>query len=204
MKKFLAIVLGALSFAAVGCAKDNDVSSSENGSGLEPQTSEYTVLAEYDYGLHVLNTPTMLYSGATRFFDLPENYGTVVAGDVFVIEYTGEARRNDCYPGEVSILGEIVCVSAQKAKTVCLIRQVDKSDSVAYFLYDNGSVGEEVSIKSVPQCYLTKEGGEIGYAALSDLDGDTVFYGTYSAVDGYNETDGYTLSGLYSWNVRGE
>ena len=118
MKKWIAWTLGIFSLAAVGCGKDNGNGS--ESSEAKTETSVFTVTAAYDYGTHVQNQLTLLYGGSFRFFDLPENYGEVLAGDTFTIEYTGELEIEEIEPSTVEITGEIVAVTAQKAERVGL------------------------------------------------------------------------------------
>ncbi len=230
MKKFLTFLLClgfALSFAA--CRKDDGTSEETSSSSAAEQSSEvssiqssedtnesssessgtetsiYTVTAGYGYGCPITNQATMLYNDSTLFFELPEGHGEVVAGDTFTIEYTGELRINEMYPSETYVLnGEIVSVTAQQAETVALICQAEENETLAFYLYNDGVVGEKVKIANRPQYYLTNDGGEIGYEELTTAADNMVFYGTYSPVNGYSETDGYRLSGLYSWNPREE
>ena len=222
MKKILTFLLClGFAFSLVACGGDNGTSeetsssianeqNSESGSN-EKETSFFTVTAEYDYDVHIQGEPYMLYGYYLPFFDVPSEHGAVVAGDVFTIEYTGTLIRNDIYPGEAYLTagGEIVSVTVQKAKSVYLIRVLEESvaeegesPSWMYYLYNDGVIGDEVKVASAPQYYLTNENGEMAYAELPY--NDIVLYGTYSAVDGYSETDGYRLSGLYAWNVRAE
>ena len=207
MKKILTFLLClGFVFAFAACGKDNGSGSESSGT----ETSFYTVTAGYDYGSHIKGKPYMLYDDSRLFFDLPEDHGEVVAGDTFTIEYTGELQINYTYPSEIYVLnGEIVSVTAQKAETVCLIRRISETPAevgeepeVVYCTYNGGVIGDEVKIADKPQYYLTNDNGEIGCAELPY--NDIVLYGTYSAVDGYSETDGYRLSGLYAWNVRAE
>lgn len=223
MKKILTFLLClgfALSFAA--CGKDSGTSEETSSSSAAEQSSEdtnesssessgtetafYTVVAGYGYGCPITNQATMLYNDSILFFELPEGHGEVVAGDTFTIEYTGELRINEIYPSETYVLnGEIVSVTAQKAERVGLTCEVSESNEIEFFLYEGGCiVGEKVKIETCPKYYLTNENSEIGYEELTTAADGMAFYGTYSPVNGYDETDGYTLSGLYSWNPQGE
>ncbi|MBE5747675.1 MAG: hypothetical protein E7352_05860 [Clostridiales bacterium] len=203
MKKFSAFLLCVgFAFALTACGKDHGNSSESGGT----KTSFYTVTSGYDYGFHIQDKPYMLYNDSRLFFELPEDHGEVVAGDTFTIEYTGELRINETYPSETYVLnGEIVSVTAQKAETVPLWCQVSENGAIEFYLrISECIIGEKVNVQTRPEYYLTNEKGEIGYEELTTAADGMVFYGTYSVTNGYDETDGYRLSGLYSWNVRGE
>lgn len=227
MKRFLTFLLCfGFAFSLFGCNNDNGASGSDNNSneingensdgsgnsGALEETSFFTVTAGYDYGFHVEETVSVLYDQCSLFFDLPSGFGPSVAGDTFTVEYTGDAWANESYPGEMCISGEIVSVTGQKAEIVPIICQrledpdvVGESPTINLFLYNGCVIGEQVKIKSYPQYYVTQgEDGKWGYEELSMVAHGTVLYASYSAVNGYNETEGYSFVGLHQWNPRTE
>ncbi|MBQ9713894.1 MAG: hypothetical protein IJV83_01080 [Clostridia bacterium] len=225
MKKILMFLLCfGFIFLLFGCNNDNGVKSSDSNSneisgessdgngnsGTLEENSFFTVTAGYDYGFYVEGTVSVLYDQCSLFFNLPSGFAPSVAGDTFTVEHTGEAYTLDSYPAHMSISGEIVSVIGQKAEILPIFCQylaapavVGESPTINFFLYNDGVIGEQLKIKSRPQYYVTQgENGEWGYEQLATVEDGMVLYASYSAVNGYDETDGYSFAGLHQWNPR--
>lgn len=197
MKKLLSIILAAFTALSL-CACADMGEPAGSGDAPEEQYPTYTVTANYDYGMHVPNRATMLYSYSTLFFTLPEGFDPPVAGDEFTVSYTGQLLIQETYPSTVVITGgEIVSVTAEPA----VIRTVryNAADQTLTLLDDNG---EDVKIKGeivFPEYAIVSQDGE--YLPLHTLASDRTLYGSVSPTDGEKD-GGITFSGLYTVNPR--
>ncbi len=164
------------------------------------------VTATYDYGLHREGKAVMLYGHCNLFFQIPEEIDRVVAGDVFDIGHTGDARIAESYPGQVFISGKIRSVDVHKANIVRLTYYAPYNGAQEYFVieHDNGT-SEKIKVATRPDYYITGFDGEYGeFRELSEIFYSTTLFGSYSVIDGYSEENGYSFSGLYRWHPRFE
>ncbi|MBR2646218.1 MAG: hypothetical protein IKD47_01480 [Clostridia bacterium] len=221
MKKSISLLLGfaLLLGAFCGCGGSDTSGSNTSGTGkneisetgtesatggiggLVGDVSNFSVTAAYDYGMHVEDTAYMLYNGIERFFDIPEELDTVVAGDTFHIVHTGEIHIQESYPASATLSGEIVQVEVRKAQVLRLTYYAPYDGAEEYFevWHDNG-VREKITVKSRPDYYIRDLNDGL-FSPLSDVNYSTTLYGTYNGVNGC-DSDGYTLLGLYRWHPR--
>lgn len=102
MKNKLAFlwILGISVFSISSCQEKLTSSNSQSSSEIE--TKQVSMYVRVDYGLHVENQATLLLDYSLFFFN-PTEYGIdyFVAGDYVTIDYTGEFRVLETYPGQV-------------------------------------------------------------------------------------------------------
>lgn len=207
MKKFFAWGLAFLcAVGLVGCAEiDSDAQRQSGDSDAQASRFERcTVTAAYDYGFHRTDLATILYDGSSAFFDLPDGLDQVLAGDVFTIEYSGELLIQESYPSSVVFQGgKVESVSVEKAKLVRLTYYAPYEGALERFviLHDNGTE-EEIEVAARPDRYITDAEGH--FESLSEGGEPLTLFGSYSAVDGYDEAIGYKFAGFYTFCPRGE
>jgi hypothetical protein len=181
MKKWLAILLSVLcTVSLVSCAEqiwDVGNTTAPDPSTQTPGDNGYIVTANYDYGMHRPGLATMLYDSSTLFFNLPDGYDFVVAGDEFTVTYTGQLLIQESYPSTVVITGgEIIGVTAEPA--VIQAMRYNAADQSLTLLDENGGdAGFEGGLVH-PDYYIID--GEGHYAELSSLTEDTILYGSIS------------------------
>ncbi len=124
------------------------------------------VQASYDYGLHVEGKASMLYDGCIRFFDLPDTLDCVVAGDVFMVGFSGDSYRRETYPSTMCIDGTITSVDMEQAEIVRLTYYAPYDGEAEYFMLerDNG-VSERIAVSSRPDYFIENASGS--FSALS-------------------------------------
>lgn len=202
LKRICSVVLGALvtlctwSFSACSLIDGGNGSTLANG---------IQVKAEYDYNI-AEGKAVMLYGHCDLFFQIPDEIDRVVSGDVFDIEHTGDALVLESYPGQMRITGKIKSVKVHKANIVRLTYYAPYNGEEEYFIWerDNGT-SERIKVETRPNYYITGFDGEYGkYRELSKVSYSRTLFGSYSAIDGYNEEEGYSFSGLYEWHPRFE
>lgn len=198
MKKLLSLLLATLTTLSLcACADMGEPAGSDDVP--EAQYPTYTVTANYDYGMHVPNRATMLYSSSTLFFALPEGFDPPVAGDEFTVSYTGQLLIQESYPSTAVITeGEIVKVTAEPA--VMRTVRYNAADQSLTLLDENGeSIALATGSIQFPKYYLIGTEGE--YVELSTLAEDIVLYGSMSPTE-QKSGGGITFSGLYKVNPR--
>lgn len=202
MKKLLSVLLSVgLLFSFSACADLSEDSKPANANSPSEQEQTYTVTADYDYGMHRPGLATMLYHYSTLFFNLPDGYDPVVAGDEFTVTYTGQLLIQESYPSTVVITdGEILSVSAEPA--VIQAMRYNAADKSLTLLDENGEdAGFEGGLVH-PDYYIIDVEGH--YAELSSLTEDTILYGSISYTNRTSDgAGGITFSGLYLQNPRG-
>ena len=147
---------------------------------LEPMKDDF--VARFDYGIHVKEKATLLWSSILPFFD-PWNYGQsyLIAGDVINVKFHGEMIFLQSYPAQVVGNYYLVDVSFDLATikeiTVGEAKEMTLIDALGF--YSDRVVNEDLSMLS-----------------LEDLSEEDVVYATFS------KKNPDLISGLYSYKPR--
>lgn len=184
MKKCISWILGVvLAFFCIGC-KNAD-------------TQTFTATAEYGYAVGSSGKAELFYGGCTLFFDLPDGEKTV-AGDVFLVEYTGMMYVLQSYPGQVRIQdGEIIRVTKKNAEIIKLFY----TPSDGTFTAETDGTKQKITVYDSPDFYIA-DADTGAYFALSSLTEERALYGAYSPLDGFEKGKGYRFSAFYTADPR--
>ncbi len=153
------------------------------------------MFVNYDYGLHIQNQLTALLNYNKIWFDL-EDYGidSIVAGDEFIIHYTGEFITLDIYPGQVvkeklhirsievieAEIAEFIILATPGSGNLALV-PVDSKYNQYVLLNDEG--------------YVVSEDGS--FKKYNELPVGTIVYGSLP-----KSTDSIRVDGLYDYNPK--
>ncbi len=184
MKKCISWILGVvLAVFCIGCKKAD--------------TQTFTATAEYGYAVGTSGKAELIYGGCTPFFELPDDE-KVIAGDVFLVEYTGMMYVLQSYPGQVRIQdGKIVGVTKKKAEII----QLFYTPSDGSFTTEADGEKQEIAVYDSPDFYIA-DADTGAYFALGSLSAETVLYGAYSPLDGFEKGKGYRFSAFYTADPR--
>ncbi len=223
MKKLLCLILAALTaLSLLACNALSDVGSREPAASTTappitdalnetpvspswqtsvPENGSYTVTARFDYGGYKPEKAVLLYDCNLQFFNALSAVDTPIAGDVFELEYSGRMMLNETYPGTVGVDGEITSVTVIEAKVMRLAYFPQTETEAAKFvrMRDDG-VEEVIEFDAAPQVVVQGSGVECTYRPLSEIERETVIYGTYSPLD--DVADGIGILAFYQSRPR--
>lgn len=203
MKRILSLLTAVtLALCLASCAYIEDGALSEVIDTVQKEKNDtYTVHALYDYGFHITDKAALLYDHSTLFFDIPEAHGTVLGGDCFTIEYTGELLIQESYPSHVVITnGEIVSVSSEKAEVVKVLYTPSADMNFFSLLAEDGST-TPITVDSAPAAYIT-DPSDGSFEQLPTSGEPVTLFATYCAEHGVSKEGAYKILGLYSEQPR--